>query len=49
MKYRIDLYQSGRVVKTGTRIISDIDEAIKLAKNVAINFRGHYTKIARVQ
>ena len=49
MKYRIDLYQSGRVVKTGTRVINDIDEAIELAKKVAIRFRGHYTKIARVQ
>ena len=47
MKYRIDAYKNG-TVKQGAKLLSDINEAIKLAKAVA----SHYhciTMIARVQ
>lgn len=47
MKYRIDLYIKG-VRKQGTKLIDSIDEAIKLAKQVAAHYHG-YTMIARVQ
>lgn len=47
MKYRIDLYING-VCKQGTKLLDDIDEAIKLAKAVATHYHG-YTRIARVQ
>lgn len=46
MKYRIDAYK-GNAIKHGTKLLSDIDEAIKLAKQVATHYHC-YTRIARV-
>lgn len=47
MKYRIDLYLKG-TCKQGATLLDDINEAIKLAKQVAAHYHG-YTMIARVQ
>lgn len=47
MKYRIDAYQKG-AVKQGTQLLENIDDAIVLAKKVAMHYKC-YTKIARVQ
>lgn len=47
MKYRIDAYKGG-AIKRGTKLLTDIDEAIKLAKQVATHYHC-YTRIARVQ
>lgn len=49
MKYRVDLYRSRKIVKNGTQLHENIDDAIALAKKVAMAYKGHYTKIARVQ
>ena len=49
MKYRVDLYRSGSIVKNGNQLHENIDNAIDLAKKVAIANKGCYTKIARVQ
>lgn len=46
MKYRIDAYGKG-AVKQGTKLLDDIDDAIALAKKVAVHYKC-YTKIARV-
>lgn len=46
MKYRIDAYKSG-AVKQGTKLLDNIDEAIRLAYTVAKHYKC-YTKIARV-
>ena len=46
MKYRIDAYKNG-AVRQGTKLLSDIDEAIKLADAVANHYKC-YTRIARV-
>lgn len=48
MKYRIDAYQKNGAVKQGTKLLEDIDAAIKLAKQVASRYHC-YTRIARVQ
>lgn len=48
MKYRIDAYRAGKLVKEGTKLLTDIDDAIKLAKAVAAQYRC-CTRIARVQ
>ena len=47
MKYRVDAYKNG-AVKQGTQLLENIDDAITLAKNVAMHYKC-YTKIARVQ
>lgn len=47
MKYRIDLYVNG-TCRQGTELLDNIDDAIKLAKQVASHYHG-YTRIARVQ
>lgn len=47
MKFRIDAYKNG-TVKQGTKLLTDITEAIKLAKQVASHYHC-YTRIARVQ
>lgn len=47
MKYRIDLYVNG-ACRQGTKLLDSIDDAIKLAKQVATHYHG-YTRIARVQ
>ena len=47
MKYRVDAYQKG-AVKQGTQLLENIDDAIVLAKKVAMHYKC-YTKIARVQ
>ena len=46
MKYRIDAYKNG-AVRQSTKLLSDIDEAIKLAYAVANHYKC-YTRIARV-
>lgn len=46
MKYRIDAYK-GSAVKQGTKLLDNIDEAIKLAYAVAKHYKC-YTRIARV-
>ena len=46
MKYRVDAYKNG-AVRQGTKLLSDIDEAIKLAYAVANHYKC-YTRIARV-
>ena len=46
MKYRIDAYKNG-AVRQGTKLLSDIDEAIKLAYAVANHYKC-YTRIARL-
>lgn len=46
MKYRVDAYKNG-AVRQGTKLLTDIDEAIKLAKQVATHYQC-YTRIARV-
>lgn len=46
MKYRIDAYKNG-AVKQGTRVLDNINEAIKLAYAVAKHYEC-YTRIARV-
>lgn len=46
MKYRIDAYKNG-TVKQGTKLLDNIDEAIKLAYDVAKHYKC-YTRIARV-
>lgn len=46
MKYRIDAYKNG-AVRQGTKLLTDIDEAIKLAKQIATHYQC-YTRIARV-
>lgn len=46
MKYRIDAYKNG-AVRQGTKLLTDIDEAIKLAKQIATHYHC-YTRIARV-
>lgn len=46
MKYRIDAYKKG-AVKQGTKLLDNIDEAIKLAYAVAKHYKC-YTRIARV-
>lgn len=47
MKYRIDAYMKGGAVRQGTQLLTDIDEAIKLAKAVAAHYHC-WTRIARV-
>ena len=47
MKYRIDAYYKGGAVKQGTKLLDNIDEAIKLAYAVANRYKC-YTRIARV-
>lgn len=47
MKFRIDAYKNG-TVKQGAKLLSNINEAIKLAKAVASHYHC-YTRIARVQ
>ena len=47
MKYRVDAYRKS-TVKQGTKLLENIDDAIALAKKVAIYYHC-YTKIARVQ
>lgn len=47
MKYRVDAYMNG-AIKHGTQLIENIDDAIALAKKVAMHYKC-YTKIARVQ
>lgn len=47
MKFRIDAYKNG-AVKQGAKLLDNIDEAIKLAKQVAAHYHCT-TKIARVQ
>lgn len=47
MNYRVDAYKNG-AVKQGTQLIDNIDDAIVLAKKVAMYYKC-YTKIARVQ
>ena len=44
MKYRVDAYKNG-AVRQGTKLLTDIDEAIKLAKQVATHYHC-YTRIA---
>lgn len=46
MKYRIDAYKNG-AVRQGTKLLDNIDEAIKLAYAVANHYKC-YTRIARV-
>lgn len=46
MKYRVDAYKNG-AVRQGTKLLTDIDEAIKLAKQVATHYHCQ-TRIARV-
>ena len=46
MKYRVDAYKNG-AVRQGTKLLTDIDEAIKLAKQVATHYHCQ-TCIARV-
>lgn len=46
MRYRIDAYKNG-TVRQGTELLTDIDEAIKLAKQVAAHYHCQ-TRIARV-
>lgn len=46
-KYRVDAYKNG-AVKQGTQLLENIDDAIALAKKVAMHYKC-YTKIARVQ
>lgn len=48
MKYRVDAYRNNAVIKRGEILLDSIDEAIKLAKNVATHYHC-YTRIARVQ
>lgn len=48
MKFRIDAYLKNGAVKQGTKLLEDIDAAIKLAKQVATHYHC-YTHIARVQ
>lgn len=48
MKYTVVLYRAGSIVKHGAQQIEDIDVAIELAKKVAMNNKGCYTKIHRV-
>ena len=48
MKFRIDAYLKNGAVKQGTKLLEDIDTAIKLAKQVASHYHC-YTRIARVQ
>lgn len=47
MKYRIDAYYKSGAVKQGTKLLDNIDEAIKLAYAV-VNHYKCYTRIARV-
>jgi hypothetical protein len=49
MKYTVVLYRGGSIVKHGTQQHENIDDAIELAKKVAMANKGCYTKIARVQ
>lgn len=49
MKYRVDLYRSGSIVKNGNQLHENIDNAIDLAKKVAMANKSCYTKIAGVQ
>lgn len=46
MKYRVDAYQNS-TVKQGTKLLDNIDDAIKLAKQVATHYHC-YARIARV-
>lgn len=46
MKYRIDAYYKSGAVKQGTKLLDNIDEAIKLAYAVANRYKC-YTRIAR--
>lgn len=39
MKYRIDAYKKGGAVKQGTKLLDNIDEAIKLAYAVANHYK----------
>lgn len=48
MKYRVDAYRNNAIIKSGKILLDSIDEAIKLAKNVAAHYHC-YTRIARVQ
>ena len=48
MKYTVVLYRAGSIVRHGTQQLDDINQAIDLAKKVAMNNRGCYTKIHRV-
>lgn len=48
MKYRVDAYRNNTIIKSGKILLDSIDEAIKLAKNVAAHYHC-YTRIARVQ
>lgn len=48
MKYRVDAYRNNTIIKGGKILLDSIDEAIKLAKNVAAHYHC-YTRIARVQ
>lgn len=47
MKYRIDAYYKSGAVKQGTKLLDNIDGAIKLAYAVANHYKC-YTRIARV-
>lgn len=47
MKYRIDAYIKSGAVKQGAKLLDNIDEAIKLAKEVAKHYKC-YTMIARI-
>ena len=47
MKYRIDAYYKSGAAKQGTKLLDNIDEAIKLAYAVANHYKC-YTRIARV-
>lgn len=47
MKYRIDAYYKSGAVKQGTKLLDNIDEAIKLAYAVANHYKC-YTRIARL-
>ena len=48
MKYTVVLYRGGSIVKHGTQQHDDINQAIELAKKVAVANKGCYTKIHRV-
>lgn len=48
MKYTVVLHRGGSIVKHGTQQFEDINQAIDLAKRVAMANKGCYTKIHRV-
>lgn len=48
MKYRIDAYYKSGAVKQGTKLLDNIDEAIKLAYAVANHYKC-YTRNSQIK